>query len=69
VIGNNYTATLSPFKEQTSLAPSIYFNFLNPLSPAQSESAWGTALFLVVIVLILNLASRLIAAWLRRERH
>lgn len=68
VIGNNYVATYSPTKEQTAVPLSIYNSFLNATSPQQQAFAWGSALFLVAVVLFLNLGSRLCAAFLRRER-
>jgi phosphate transport system permease protein len=37
--------------------------------PAQRDSAWGVALFLVVVVLILSLGTRLLAAFIQRERR
>lgn len=69
VIGNTYFTSWSPLKEQTSLPISIYNSFLNSASPLQQEFAWGTALFLVAVVLLLNLGSRVAATFIQRERH
>jgi ABC-type phosphate transport system permease subunit len=69
VIGNNYVATWSPYKQQSAIPIAIYNGLLNAGSPLQQDYAWGSALFLVVVVLFLNLGSRLLAAFLRRERH
>lgn len=69
VIGNTYYTSWSPFKEQTTLPISIYNLFLNSASPVQQQFAFGTALFLVCVVLLLNLGSRLTAAFIQRERR
>jgi phosphate transport system permease protein len=37
--------------------------------PAQRDSAWGVALFLVVVVLVFSLGCRLLAAFIQRERR
>jgi ABC-type phosphate transport system permease subunit len=45
----------------------IYENSSQPY-PDLIQLAWGAALLLVVVVLVLNIGSRVLAAWLRRER-
>ena len=48
-----------------SLPTFIYTQILNPTSPANpdpsSQRAWGAALVLIILVMILNLGARLIA--------
>jgi len=68
VIGNTYITSWSPLKEQTAGPLSIYNSFLNG-SSQQQAFAWGSALFLVFVVLLLNLGSRLVAAFIQRERR
>jgi phosphate transport system permease protein len=69
LIGATYTTSWDPFKEQSALPISIYQAFLNGISPQLQQSAWGTALVLVTVVLFLNLGSRLAAAYSQRERR
>jgi phosphate transport system permease protein len=69
VIGATYTTSWDPFKEQAALPLAIYQPFLNGISPQLQQSAWGTALVLVTVVLFLNLGSRLVAAYSQRERR
>jgi len=69
VIGASQVITWNPFQPMAALPLSIYQPFLNTPYPAQRDQAWGTALFLVVVVLFLNLGSRLLAAFIRRERR
>jgi phosphate transport system permease protein len=69
VIGSSMAITWNPLKPMAALPLSIYQPFLNTPYPAQRDQAWGTALFLVVVVLVLNLGSRLVAAFIQRERR
>lgn len=69
LIGNTYVLQWSPLKQQVTLPMSIYTVFSNGLGPVQQDEAWGTALVLAVLVLILNLGSRAAAAFLQRERR
>ena len=69
VIGASNIVTWNPFKPMAALPLSIYIPFLNSPYPAQRLQAWGIALFLVVVVLLLNLGSRLLAAFIQRERR
>lgn len=47
----------------------LIYQAANSPYPAERESAWGVALFLVVMVLVLNVACRLIASFIQRERR
>jgi phosphate transport system permease protein len=69
VIGATYVSSWNPLHEQAALPLAIYQPFLNGISPTLQDSAWGTALFLVTVVLFLNLGSRLLAAFIQRERR
>lgn len=69
LIGNTYVVQWSATKPQTALPMSIYGAFLNGITPQQQQEAWGTALLLAAVVLFLNLGSRMLTAFLQRERH
>lgn len=69
VIGNTYIVQWNPTKEQISLPLQIYTFFLDGISPATVATLWGNALLLVVVVLFLNMGSRMLSAFLQRERH
>lgn len=69
LIGNTYVVQWSPTKPQTALPMSIFGAFLNGITPGQQAEAWGTALLLAAVVLFLNLGSRMLTAFLQRERH
>ncbi|MGL5853311.1 MAG: phosphate ABC transporter permease PstA, partial [Phycicoccus sp.] len=60
--GLNADPTSGPMN---SLAVYAYYRFTNPLSPGFREPsldrAWAAALLLVIIVVLLNLAARLVA--------
>lgn len=49
--------------------PLLIFGYANSQYPSQRAAAWGVALTLVAIVVILTTTSRLIAARIRKERH
>lgn len=61
--------TWNPFHAMSAMPLSIYENAINSPNPYQAQSAWGIGLFLVTLVLVVNLASRLVAAWIHRERR
>lgn len=69
LIGNTYVVQWDPTKPQTALPMSVFGAFLDGQAPAQRAEAWGTALVLAVAALALNLGSRGLTAFLRRERH
>jgi ABC-type phosphate transport system permease subunit len=59
----------NPLKQQAALPVTIFNNVTSGLAPAQTQQAWGIALFLAALVLVLNLGSRGLTAFLQRERH
>jgi phosphate transport system permease protein len=61
-LGNQLLA-LSPFQPMAALPLVVFHDALTPYSDLQ-QTAWGAALILVVVVLVVNLASR---ALLRRK--
>jgi len=61
--------TFNPRHEMGALPLTIYQFAVNSLAPAQQDEVWGIALFLVVVVLVLNLGSRLVAGFIQRERR
>jgi phosphate transport system permease protein len=69
VIGASSIITWNPRHEMAAMPLQIFQWALNSPYPSQREAAWGLALFLVVAVLIINLAARLIAARLQKERR
>jgi phosphate transport system permease protein len=69
LIGTTYSVQWDPFKQQVALPLTIYNNVLGGFAPAQAQQAWGIALFLAALVLVLNLGSRMLTAFLQRERH
>jgi phosphate transport system permease protein len=69
LIGTTLKVVVNPFAQTVALPTTIYQNVLNGFTPAQSQQAWGIALFLAALVLVLNLGSRMLTAFLQRERH
>ena len=69
VIGNTYITSWSLSKEQSAVPLSSIYNYFLNGTPQQQAFAWGSALFLVAVVLLLNLGSRLLAAFIQRERR
>jgi phosphate transport system permease protein len=69
LIGTTYKFGWNPLGQMVALPTTIYQNVLNSYSPAQAQQAWGIALFLAALVLVLNLGSRMLTAFLQRERH
>jgi phosphate transport system permease protein len=67
ILGNQYLQW-NPTKPMEAIPVLIYGNSSQPY-PDLVQLAWGAALLLVVVVLVLNIGSRLTAAWLRRERR
>lgn len=49
--------------------PLLIFGYANSQYPSQRNAAWGVALTLVALVVILTTSSRLISARMRKERH
>jgi phosphate transport system permease protein len=68
IIGATDSSTwdLNPFHSMSALPTLTYF-YSNSSFPSQHRAAWGVALVLVVLVLILNVTSRLISARLSRR--
>ncbi len=54
---------------EMSAIPFIIYNDSSQPDPSIVQVAWGAALLLMVIVLVLNVGSRLLAAYLQRERR
>ena len=67
VVGSQYYAT-NPAKPMAAVPLVIFQNGIQAY-PDLVQIAWGTALFLLVVVLALSIGSRLVAARLRRVRH
>jgi phosphate transport system permease protein len=68
VIGASGDWTWSPLKQMSAL-PLLTYNYSGSQYPSQRSAAWGVALTLVVLVMILSLSSRLVAARMRKERR
>jgi phosphate transport system permease protein len=58
----------NPTQPMNAIPFVIYQNSSQPY-PDLVQIAWGAALLLVVVVLVLNIGSRVLAAWLNRERR
>ena len=67
ILGNEYLQW-NPTKAMSALPILIYNNSSQPY-PDQVQIAWGAALLLMVIVLVLSIGSRLLAARLQKERR
>ncbi len=67
IFGNQYLQW-NPTQPMDAIPLAIYSNSSQPY-PDLVQVAWGAALLLMAIVLVLNIGSRLMAAWLRRERR
>jgi phosphate transport system permease protein len=68
VIGASGTWGWNPLHQMSSL-PLLAYNYSGSQYPSERAAAWGVALTLVVMVMILSVGSRLVAARMRRERH
>jgi phosphate transport system permease protein len=66
-IGGNQYLQWNPTKQMAALPTTIYNSSSQPYAD-QVQLAWGAALLLVVVVLVLSIGSRLLAARLRKER-
>ncbi|MHB1987291.1 MAG: phosphate ABC transporter permease PstA [Acidimicrobiales bacterium] len=66
-IGSQYL-TLSPFQPMAAMPLTIYLDGIQAFSDLQ-QIAWGTGLFLLVLVLILSITGRLAAARMGRTRR
>jgi phosphate transport system permease protein len=66
-IGSEYFST-SPVKPIAALPLVVYQNGIQAYSDLQTR-AWGTALFLVLLILVLSVSSRLVAARLTKVRR
>ncbi len=66
IFGNEYLQW-NPTQPMNAIPLEIYNNSSQPY-PDLVQLAWGGALLLVAVVLVLNVGARLSAAWLRRER-
>ena len=67
ILGNQYLQ-LNPTKAMEAVPILIYSNSSQPY-PDQVQIAWGAALLLMVVVLVLSIGSRLLAARLQKERR
>ncbi len=66
-VGNEYFST-NPLGPMAAMPLVVYQDGIQAYSDLQTR-AWGTALFLVLIVLVFSISSRLLAARIRRERR
>jgi phosphate transport system permease protein len=66
-IGITYRASWSLFGPNTALSAQIFRNASQPF-PGAVERAWGAALTLVLLVFVLTLAARAVAARWSTER-
>lgn len=67
IAGSTDSVNLNLFAERMMTLPVfIYYSYTQPGVPAQfgQERAWGAALVLITIVMVLNLLARLIGRWL-----
>ena len=67
ILGNQYLQW-NPTKAMEAVPVLIYNNSSQPY-PDQVQIAWGAALLLMVVVLVLSIGSRLLAARLQKERR
>jgi len=67
IFGNQYLQW-NPTKPMAAL-PTLIYSYSSQPYPDLVQVAWGAALLLMVIVLVLSVGSRLMAAYLRRERR
>ncbi len=67
IFGNQYMQW-NPTKPMDAL-PLVIFNNSSQPYPDLVQIAWGAALLLMVVVLVLSIGSRVTAAFLQRERR
>jgi phosphate transport system permease protein len=67
IFGSQYMQW-NPTKPMEAI-PILIFNNSNSPYPDQVQLAWGAALLLMVAVLVLSIGSRVVAAFLQRERR
>ena len=67
IFGNEYLQW-NPTKPMEGLPLVIYNNSSQPYADLL-QVAWGAALLLMVVVLVLSIGSRVLAAWLQREKR
>ena len=67
IFGNQYMQW-NPTKPMDALPLVIYNNSSQPYADLV-QIAWGAALLLMVVVLVLSIGSRVTAAFLRREKR
>ena len=67
ILGNEYLQW-NPTKAMDAL-PILIYNGSSQPYPDQVQIAWGAALLLMVVVLVLSIGSRLLAARLQKERR
>jgi phosphate transport system permease protein len=66
IAGSTDSVNFNPFSEQMMTLPVFtYFSYKQPGVPPEFgiERAWGAALVLILIVLVLNLVARLVSYW------
>ncbi len=68
VIGTSISWAWNPLHGMSALSLLTY-DYSGSQYPSQRAAAWGVALTLVVLVMILSLSSRLISARMRKERR
>jgi phosphate transport system permease protein len=68
VIGASSTFTWNPLHSMSAL-PLLTYDYSGSQYPSQRAAAWGVALTLVAMVMILTIGSRLVSARMRRERR
>jgi phosphate transport system permease protein len=67
IFGNQYLQW-NPSKSMEAL-PILIYNYSSQPYADLVQVAWGAALLLMVVVLVLSIGSRLVAAYLRKERR
>lgn len=65
-VGLPQTVNLNPFEGTMATLPTLVYNQYARADPAALERAWAGALTLVIIVMVLNLAARVVARVLGR---